>query len=254
MTKLHELLAVHGNLTGQANKKRTELEVTFKNKRHLFEETRKTFTSNDELEKPQVEEQKDIQSTVISQIEWIKPSLAKALDVAYQVDIANTEAKADVVTEDGDILLKDVPATTLLQLEKRVAEWKNLIDAIPTLDPAKSFQPDDARGHGYYKARDVTKPRTKKVPEVITLAQPTKEHPAQVQLIQIDKPIGTILEQEWSSLITPATKADLLDRVETLLRAVSKARAKANEHPIDVANKKIGAELLDFVFQPLTAA
>jgi hypothetical protein len=35
---------------------------------------------------------------------------------------------------------------------------------------------------------------------------------------------------------------------------VSKARSKANEHAIDVADKKIGAELLDFVFQPLTAA
>ena len=87
MTKLHELLAVHGNLTGQANKKRTDLKVTFEKKRHLFEETRKTFTPNDELEKPQVEEQKDIQSTVIREIDWIKPSLAKALDVAYQVDV-----------------------------------------------------------------------------------------------------------------------------------------------------------------------
>lgn len=254
MTKLHELLAVQGNLSGQATKKREELKTTFEKKRHLFEETRKTFTSNDELEKPQIEEQKDIQSTITGEIDWIKPSLAKALDVAYQVDVANTEAKADVVTEDDVILLKDVPATTLLQLEKRVAEWKNLIDSIPTLDPAKGFQVDEARGRGYYRARDVTKPRTKKVPEVITLAPATHEHPAQVQLIQLDKPIGTILEQEWSSLITPAKKAELLDRVETLMRAVSKARAKANEHSIDVANKKIGAELLDFVFQPLQSA
>ena len=169
MTKLHELLAVHGNLTGQANKKRTDLKVTFEKKRHLFEETRKTFTPNDELEKPQVEEQKDIQSTVIREIDWIKPSLAKALDVAYQVDVANTEAKADVMTEDGILLLKDVPATTLLQLEKRVAEWKDLIDSIPTLDPAKGFQQDVARGKGYYKARDVTKPRTKKARTMIVV-------------------------------------------------------------------------------------
>ena len=254
MAKLHELLAVHGNLTGQANKKRTDLKVTFEKKRHLFEETRKTFKPNEEQAVSQVEEQKDIQSTVIREIEWIKPSLAKALDLAYQVDVANTQAKADVVTEDGDILLKAVPATTLLQLEKRVAEWKDLIDSIPTLDPAKGFQKDEARGRGFYKARDVTKPRTKKVPEVITLAQATREHPAQTQLVQIDKPIGTILEQEWSSLITPGMKADLLDQVETLLRAVAKARAKANEHDIDVTDKKIGGELLDFVLRPLTAA
>jgi hypothetical protein len=253
MAKLHELLAVQSNLSGQATKKRTDLIATFEKRRHLFEETRKTFTPNDELEKPQVEEQKDIQSTVIGQITWIRPALTKALDVAYQIDVANTEAKADVVTEDGDILLKEVPATTLLQLEKRVVEWKDLIQAIPTLDPAKGFQADEARGKGYYKARDVTKPRTKKVPDVITLAPATKEHPAQVQLISVDKPVGTILEQEWSSLITPAIKADLLDRVETLLRAVSKARSKANDHAVDTNGKKIGAELLDFVFQPLAS-
>ena len=253
MTKLHELLAVQGNLSGQATKKRTDLTATFEKKRHLFEETRKTFTPNEELEKPQIEEQKDIQSTVIREINWIKSDLAKAVDVAYQVDVANTEAKADVVTEDNEFLLKDIPATALLQLEKRVTEWKQLIQAIPTLDPAKGFELDTARGHGYYKARDVTKPRTKKVPEVITLAPATKEHPAQTQLISTDKPIGTIWEQEWSSLITPATKSDLLDRVEKLLRAVSKARSKANEHAIDVSGKKIGAALLDFVFKPLEA-
>jgi len=254
MTKLHELLAVQGNLSGQATKKRTDLKATFEKKRHLFEETRKTFTPNDELEKPQVEEQKDIQSSVHGEIDWIKPALAKALDVAYQVDLANTEAKADVVTEDNEILLKAVPATTLLQLEKRVAEWKDLIQSIPTLDPAKGFKADAARGRGYYQARDVTKPRTKKEPQVITLAPATKEHPAQTQLISTDKPIGTILEQEWSSLITPATKADLLDRVETLLRAVTKARSKANDHSIDVSDKKIGADLLEFVFKPLDLA
>jgi len=251
MTKLHELLAVQSNLSGQATKKRADLKTTFEKKRHLFEETRKTFTSNDELEKPQIEEQKDIQSTVISEIDWIKPSLAKALDVAYQVDVANTQAKADVVTEEDEILLKDVPATTLLQLEKRVAEWKELIQSIPTLDPAKGFQLDAARGKGYYRARDVTKQRKNKVPEVVTLAAATKEHPAQTQLIQGDKPIGTILEQEWSSLITPATKAELLDRVETLLRAVAKARSKANDHAVDTHDKKIGTELLEFVFKPL---
>jgi len=255
MAKVHELLAVQGNLTGQANKKRADLMETFEKKRHLFEETRKTFMpSGEEGGAATVEEQKDIQTTVANEIEWLVKSVAKAVDVAYQVDLANTEAKADVVTEDGVMLLKAVPATTLLQLEKRVAEWKDLIMTIPTLDPAKGFQPDAARGKGYYRARDVQKTRTKKVNDVITLAPPTDKHPAQVQLVQVDKPIGTILEQEWSSRITPATKADLLDRVETLYRAVTKARSKANEHAIETNDKKIGAELLDFVFQPLASA
>ncbi len=255
MTKLHELLAVQGNLSGQANKKRADLMDTFEKKRHLFEETRKTFNpSGEDGGTATVEEQKDIQATVTAEIEWVVRSLAKAVDVAYQVDLANTEAKADVVTEDNETLLKAVPATTLLQLEKRVAEWKDMIATIPTLDPAKGFQPDAARGKGYYRARDVQKTRTKKVKEVLKLAPPTDKHPEQVQVIDVDKPIGTVLEQEWSSRITPAMKANLLDRVETLYRAVTKARSKANEHAIETNDKKIGAELLEFVFKPLTSA
>jgi hypothetical protein len=202
---------------------------------------------------PQVEEQKDIQSTVADEIKWISKHLAKALDVAYQVDLANTSAKADVVLENGETILKGVPATTLLQLEKRVSEWKDLISAIPTLDPAKGFKLDADRGAGIYKAREVQKTRTQKVKEVIQLAKATDKHAEQAQLIDVDKPIGKILEQEWSSLVTPALKADLMDQAEMLYRAVAKARAKANEQTIEVDGNKIGETLLGFVFKPLIA-
>ncbi len=255
MPKLHELLAVHGSLSGQASKVRSELATTFDKKRHLFEERKKSFTPNEEVGGAiAIEEQQDIQSTVAGEIEWVSKHLAKAVDVAYQVDLANTNAKADVLTEDGTILAKDIPATTLLQLEKRVAEWKELIAAIPTLDPAKSFKPDESRGKGYWKARDVTKMRTKKDKKALVLYPATDKHPAQCQVLDVDTVVGTILEQEWSALITPATKADLLDRVEILYRAVTKARSKANETSIEIADKKIGAGLLEFVFKPLHEA
>jgi|WetSurMetagenome_2_1015567.scaffolds.fasta_scaffold242732_1 hypothetical protein len=257
MTKLHELLAVQGtanspnNLNGQVAKLRTELAATFEKKRHLFEETRKTFTPNGEDTLPKIEEQKSIQTTVVKEIEWINKHIAKALDVAYQVDLANRVAAADVLTEDNQTLLKAIPATTLLQLEKRVAEWRDLIATIPTLDPSKSFVPDPTVNRGIYKARDVVKIRTKKGKKVYIKYEATKEHPAQTELIDEDIPIGTLQEQEWSAMITPALKADLLDRVEILLRAVSRARSRANEQEIEVTDKKIGAKLLDYVFQPL---
>jgi hypothetical protein len=60
--------------------------------------------------------------------------------------------------------------------------------------------------------------------------------------------------QEWSALITPALKADLLNNADMLYRAVTKARSKANEHEITVEGKEIGAELLDYVFKPLIAS
>ena len=256
MTKLHDLLAVQDNLKGQANKVRGELLATFKGKRHLFEGRSKTFTSSaeDAVQGGTEEEKTEIQSTVGGEIAWITPYLAKMLDVAYQVDLANTEAKADVVTEDGKNLLAGVPVTTLLQLEKRVNEIKELIEAIPTLDPAKGFVEDKEKGSGYFKARENHKTRTKKGKKLYIKYVATEKHPAQTELLDEDMPIGTVLEQEWSALLTPGQKSELLDRVEILSRAVSKARSKANEQEIDVQEKKIGAKLLEFVFQPLKGA
>ncbi len=254
MAKLHELLAVQENLTGQATKKRTELMATFEKKRHLFEETRKTFTPFGEQSIATVEEQKDLQSTIAKEIEWISQALAKAADVGYQVDLANAEAKADVVTEDDMVLLKDVPGTALLRLAHRITEWKDMIAVIPTLDPAKGFRPDPDRGNDVYKARDVNKQRTLKTKKLYIKYEATPQHPAQTELLDENVPVGTILEQEWSGLITPSKKAALLDRVEILSRAVAKALAKANEHAIDPKDKKIGADLLAFVFEPLKTA
>lgn len=252
MAKLHELIAVEDNLKGQATKVRSELTATFEKKRHLFEETRKTYTENAENSVSQVEEQKDIQTTVGKEIEWVSEHLAKAIDAGYQIDLANTEAKADVETEDEETLLKTIPAAALLRLQHRIGEIKELIQAIPTLDPAKGFQPDSDRGAGIYKARDVQKTRTQKQKKVITLAAATEKFPAQVQIIDVDVPVGRILEQEWSALLTPAIKAELLNRVEKLSRALAKARARANNTEIDARQNKIGKTLLNYIFEPLT--
>lgn len=251
MAKLHELLAVESNLSTQAQKTRGDLIETFHKKRHLFEEKRSTYTPLAEGAGAVTEAQSDIQSTVAKEINWVTGVLAKAFDAAHQIDLANTKAVADIVDEDGVTIAKAVPATSLLQLEKRINEIRELATAIPTLDPAKGFTQDGSRESGIYQARPVTKQRTKKVLQVLKLADATKEHPQQQQTYNEDVPIGTIQEQEWSAMLTPATKSDILNRCDVLLRAVRKARAKANEVEIEQATNKIGKTLLDYVFKPL---
>lgn len=249
MGKLHELLAVEGNLENQANKVRTDLMNTFEKKRHLFEEKCVVFKPSVETEREVVETQSDIQSTVKKELTWISSHLIKALDASYQVAEANTQARADVILDDDaqTVLLKDVPATSLLELEKRIAEINALVQAIPTLDPAKGFTVDTQRENAY-KAREVVKTRTKKTVEVIIKYAATKEHPAQTEMINVDKPVGELREQEWSGLITPAEKSELIDRVEMVARAVRKARARANEVEVD-STKKIGKKIIQFVFE-----
>lgn len=248
MPKMHELLAIERNLKSQADKVRNELIGTFKNKTHHFGEARKIYTASEEGSTPIVESQLDLQTTVSKELAWISPFLAKALDVSYSVAEANTVARADVILDNGTVLLQNVPATALLELEKRAAELFEFVVAIPTLDPAKGFKPDDDRGAGIFRARDVSTARTKKVLRVLTLAAATDKHPAQAKEYTEDVPIGTITTMEWSGLITTAAKGEMIARVEDFSRAVKQARSRANETEIPKNQTKIGTTILDFVF------
>lgn len=244
--KLHELLAVDSNLKGQADKTRGELSHTFEKKPHLF--GKKLIVSKPIAEGIEtVEEQSDLQTTVRKELAWIGGIMANALDVSYQVALGNTTAKADIVLEDGTPLASNVPVTSLLELEKRAAEIKALVVSIKTLDPAKGFTLDASEGKAIYKARTAVSVRTKKTQRPIVLYDATKEHPAQVQLLSEDLPVANVTTYEWSGLITPNEKGDLLDRCENLERAIKQARARANETTVDTGNK-IGGQLLEYVF------
>lgn len=252
MAKLHELLAVDSNLKGQAAVCRNELRGTMTNKRHLFQEKLVTFHPVDEHKSAVTEAQSTIQTTVREEIAWMAGIQAKQIDAAFAIDVANTEAKGNIVLEDGTVIAQNVPTTALMQLEHRVKELLEFAKQIPTLDPAKGFELDPARPAGTYKARAVRKTRTQKVEEHVVVVQPTDKHPAQVVKESKDIVTGTIEELEWSSLITPAAKAKVLERGEDLLRAITKARMRANGQEIEPADHRIGKALLDFVFQPLS--
>jgi hypothetical protein len=245
MSKLHEILAVEGSLENQANKCRADLLGTFEKKRHLFEEKRVVFQSFVEGAPEVTESQSSLQSTVWKELTWLRGFSVKALDASYSVAAANTIAIADIVTEDGATLAQGVPATALLELEKRIAEWVDFLKAVPTLDPVRGFVRDTNRGNDVYVAQEVTKTRTKKTKEVIKLAPPTKEHAEQVAMIDVDVPVGKIREMEWSGLITPAEKAELINRAEIVGRAVRQARSRANE--VETSRQQIGASLLDYI-------
>ena len=251
-TKLHELLAVEGALENQANKCRSDLIDTFNKKRHLFEEVRIVFQPLAENSQATTEQQSEIQTTVLGELKWLERIAVKSLDASLKVSIANTKAVADIVLEDGTTLARNVPATALLELEKRIADIKLLVEAVPTLDPAKGFTLDTDRANGVYKARETTKTRTQKIKDTLVMYPATKEHPAQVAPYDRDVPIGKLIEQASSSLVTPLTKSQFIDRVEILARAIRQARARANEVAVD-NDAKIGEALLSYVFDNNTA-
>jgi hypothetical protein len=248
MPKLHELLAVSGNLKAQADKTRGELMSTFKNKTERFMERTVSYKPYEEGAPTVVESQLDIQTTVPEELRWVSGFLIGAINSAYLVAEANTEARADVVLDDGSVMITSLPATALLELEKRMNELHAFILTIPTLDPAKGFRPDPDKGKFVFRAREDRKTRTKKMNKVLTLAPATDKHAAQVQVVTEDVPVGEIYTIEWSGLLTVSVKGDMLSRVEELKRAVKKARSRANDVEIGKDKQSIGAALVNYVF------
>lgn len=244
MGKLHELLAVNASKTGQAQKVLADLTATFGGKTHLFSEKLVVFQPNTEGAAAVTEEALTLNSTVARELEWAGKHIAELIDVGHAINIANTKANSDITTEDG-IVAKCVPATTLLELEKHLAAFKSLIQVAPTLDPAKGYSPDPTKGEDVYKAREVVKTRTTKRTDWVVVVPPTKEHPAQIKEKSEDVPTGTIRQNEWSGMLTPSRKAEILENIEDLLRAVKAARSRANE--VVVTQEKIGKLLVDFV-------
>ena len=248
MAKLHELLAVEQSLKGQAEHARTNIvKDTFEKKLHHFSEKRVTFFANESAE-PVVEEMRDIQTTVKQELDWLRTFVVKAIDAGHQVAVANMGARASIILEDGTVIAESIPATSLLELEKRIREVQTVCHSIPTLDPVKGFVLDAARDGRVYVARENNTKRTKRLKKVLTLAPATDKHPAQAQLVEEDEVVGRIQTQEWSGLITPSEKSDFLNRCEELIRAVKKARSRANDIDADVDTAKIGSKLLTYIF------
>lgn len=240
--KLFEYLVIREQLKQQTRKLTTDLMGTFEKKRHLFEEKRKTYTPLAEGAAPMTEEQSDIQTTVEKELKWLFAHWAKSIDVARQVEEGNTAARADVVLDSGTTLLTAVPATALLELAQRADEIQALIQSVPTLDPSKAFREDPEKGAGIFKARDITKTRTQKKQQHIVVVPPTDHHPAQVAVTSEDVPVGTLLEMEWSGLITPSRKADMLARIEEIRRAIKQALQRANA--VDVTFEPTAGEAI----------
>jgi hypothetical protein len=248
MSKLHQLIAVDATLKGKATATLKDLTHTFKSKAHLFSGHKKVFYPSADGQETSVESELAVNTNVPKELEWITAMLAPAFDNAFQIALGNSSAKADVMLSGNVTFLSGIPATALLELDKRLTEIQLFVQAIPTLDPAKGFKPADDQGHGIYEARTEKKARTAKQQKALVLYPATPEHPAQTQLISEDVKVGDLVSQEWSGLITVTAKGDMLDRVEELRVAVKRALSKANDTNVDT-NSTIGSKVLGYIFK-----
>ena len=254
MTKLHEVVAIEGGLQTGAKIANEEVVQAFAKKDEQFlGRVRTTSYFAEEDQKLDTVEESELVSCVMDRLLGIRGPNVRALDAYLQKEAANQAATADIVVG-GRVLVGSVPAVVLLGLESRLTELRKVLSTIPTLSPGQTWKEDFGRraSGGVYESMGTDKTfRTKRMVKPIIMAPATKEHPAQVQAIQEDVPVAEIVSKHWSGMLPIATKAQLLDRADILIRAIKQARQRANM--TEAPKQHIGDSLFDFLFESLIA-
>lgn len=244
-TKLHEILAVENDLEKVATNVIEEAKNTFNKKANLFQGQVKTAEMFDDDTPAPAPEVIKLEETVPSKLRYVGKAVARWLDVVLQKEATNQKAVADLVV-DGQVLATAVPATFLLGLENKVKRLRDMYLQIPTLQPGIRWEPAPNEGENVFAAADpIERFITQKQTKSTVLYEATKEHPAQIDKWSEDVKVGRYLIAPTSGMITPAHKAEILDRLDRLAQGAKAARMRANS--AEVEKITIGQTLVDFI-------
>jgi len=242
MKQLNQVIAMEKGIKSRAYAKVTEIHK-ISTKSDLFNGFTKTYKKKDEEGEDYPQEKKKVIQSVNEQINSLSQSMTEMLDITATKDYANCKAIADVVV-DGLVLVKDAPATFLLFLEKQVNDIRTFVENLPTLDESEDWTLDV--NSGQYKTDPISTHKTKKVQKPIVLAEATKEHPAQTQLITEDIIVGYWDTVKYSGAMPIPKKKEILDKIEKFSSAVKCAREKAN--CVDADDIHVGRNIFNYLF------
>ncbi len=181
----------------------------------------------------------DLRNTIID----FREKFSEIVDLVATQDVANCKAAADVVVGDA-VVLKAVPVTHLLYLEKVLVDMHTFIAGLPVLNPIHKWTYDSQRD--CYVTDPVQTTRTAKRKVKFVKAEATDKHPAQVDVYDEDVPVGTWNTTYISTALEAPTQKAYLKRLEELRDAVKKAREIANG--IEIDKVQYGQQLVDFIF------
>lgn len=241
MPKLNQIVAVVNGKKSEALKALTQIyrrcEVG-----DLFNGLTRQYKPKDDDGERYPDENKGVVTTVDQTVAEFKEVMTGLLDVVATQDYNNGDAKADV-TVDGTVILKDVPVTYLLFLEKQLLNLENFVSKLPTLDVAEKWTMDE--NSGVYKSEVNRTLKTKKVLQSKVLYEATDKHPAQIEKWNEDVVIGEWLNTKMSGAISQKDRKTLVEKVKRLQDAVKFAREQANS--IDVQDVKVGEKIFNYL-------
>jgi hypothetical protein len=173
--------------------------------------------------------------------------LTRPLDLTAAKDRANTEATADVVLSgDDEPLLREVPVTYLLWLEKQLDALKGFIRALPVRDSTEAWVWDPDEGN--WRSRDPEQRlRVEKGLKSLVLIEPTQYQPGQAQAVPDEKRTGMYEITKFSGALSRERKNQLTERVELLSGAVRQARERANR-TVAEPGASAGSPLFSYLF------
>lgn len=197
------------------------------------------FEYPNEMTMPQVK--------AVEVLHQIAKDMTKYFDVTAALDWTNQQARADINIWAGDkpmTLLRQVPVTYLMFLEKQLVNMEEVLKKLPTLDPAETWTFDATAN--LYRSAPVGTVKTKKLWNNHVKAPATDKHPAQVETYTTDEPIGTWETTKLSGAVPVSYVNKLLGRVRTLTEAVKFAREQANM--TEVVDQKPGRVIFEYLF------
>jgi hypothetical protein len=244
--KLHELLAVEGDLQGTAKKLIEESIKTFAKPEH-FKGTHRHLEMFDASQQASVvaDEQIEMVTTVYAKLDYLSNAVASFYDAVLQKELTNQVANSDLVV-DGIVIGVAIPATFLLGLESKLKELRQAYESTPTLAPGIAWDKDETLGKGVYRMKNPEeKLKTAKTFMHKVLYDATDKHAAQIEKWEEQVAVGKYITNVTSGMLSPADKSVLLGRVDKLIQAVKKARMKANM--VDTKDDVIGTRIFEFI-------
>ncbi|HEY4355974.1 MAG TPA: hypothetical protein VGN16_09520 [Acidobacteriaceae bacterium] len=243
MPKLNQILAVEKGIKSRVYGQITEINKIVQ-KAELFNGFSKTYEAKDDADEKLPAESKRVQYSVKEQLRAVERLTTELMDVTARKDFTNCVAKAPVVV-DGKELLPPTPVSYLLFLEKQLTDFHTLAKNLPVLDEAETWTLDE--NSGLMKTAGTQTHRTKKVSKVITLVQPTVEHPGQAQMVAEDVIAGFWTQLKQSGAMPKPAKQALLDKIEKLSDAVKVAREAANVQEVVPDVPLVGKAIFGFL-------
>jgi hypothetical protein len=240
--KLHQLLAVEQELKAAVGRESGRITSLFKDGKVRLMGHTKTYEPIEESGETFPPEVVPLATTVEDELSALRAVYATWIDAVVQKEVTNQSATAEISLDEPKEMWF-LPATAFLNLEKKLAEIRQIYDAIPTLDPTKVWE--WSKDKEAYEAAPEIRFRTKKLMRSHVAYEATPEHPAQVENYTEDVRVGFTTSVAQSGTITLARKRQYLERIDELIKMVKKARQEANTQ--EVTPVFIGGPIFDYI-------